>query len=81
MAAIDRRRALKIVLVGAAASTLGAALASSEAEAIPLDRCPAREGDAFVAQWHGSPAWGRPRRRRWVCWWRRGRRICEWRWV
>jgi hypothetical protein len=22
--------------------------------------------------------WGR-RRRRWVCWWRRGRRICGWR--
>lgn len=31
------------------------------------------------------PGWGRPRplprprRRRWVCWWHRGRRICGWR--
>jgi hypothetical protein len=25
--------------------------------------------------------WRRPRRRRWVCWWHRGRRRCGWRWV
>lgn len=39
---------------------------------------------ATQAQWgppHG-PGWGRsrPRRRRWVCWWHRGRRHCGWRW-
>jgi hypothetical protein len=30
-----------------------------------------------------GPGWGRPtprRRRRWVCWWHRGRRHCGWRW-
>jgi hypothetical protein len=37
------------------------------------------------AQW-GPPPRGRRRppvrrRRRWVCWWRRGRRVCGWRWV
>ena len=28
------------------------------------------------------PGWGRrrPRRRRWVCWWHRGRRRCGWQW-
>ncbi|MBR1132086.1 hypothetical protein [Bradyrhizobium iriomotense] len=40
----------------------------------------------------GGPGWGAPpprpgwrpppprRRRRWVCWWHRGRRHCGWRW-
>ena len=34
--------------------------------------------------WGPAPGWGRPpprRRRRWVCWWHRGRRHCGWRWV
>jgi len=25
--------------------------------------------------------WRRRRRRRWVCWWHRGRRRCGWRWI
>lgn len=25
--------------------------------------------------------WGPRRRRRWVCWWHRGRRGCGWRWI
>ncbi|MBR0839910.1 twin-arginine translocation signal domain-containing protein [Bradyrhizobium liaoningense] len=32
--------------------------------------------------WGPAPGWGRPtpvRRRRWVCWWHRGRRLCGWR--
>ena len=28
---------------------------------------------------HRPPSWHR-RRRRWVCWWHRGRRHCGWRW-
>lgn len=36
------------------------------------------------AQWGPPPrrGWGhrRPRSRRWVCWWHRGRRRCGWRW-
>lgn len=36
------------------------------------------------AQWGPprGPGWARPRprRRRWVCWWHRGRRHCGWRW-
>ncbi|TFV51078.1 twin-arginine translocation signal domain-containing protein [Bradyrhizobium sp. CNPSo 3448] len=38
----------------------------------------------WQAQWGPPPrpGWGRPppRRRRWVCWWHRGRRRCGWRW-
>lgn len=32
--------------------------------------------------WGPAPGWGRPprRRRRWACWWHRGRRHCGWRW-
>jgi hypothetical protein len=29
--------------------------------------------------WVGHRHWG-VRRRRWACWWLRGRRICGWRW-
>lgn len=65
------------------------------AEAMPLDPSLARAGSppdrAIPAQWGppgpgwGGPGWGpgwgpRPRRRRWVCWWHRGRRRCGWRW-
>ena len=36
------------------------------------------------AQWGPPPHPGwrrrRPRSRRWVCWWHRGRRRCGWRW-
>ncbi|CCE11087.1 exported hypothetical protein [Bradyrhizobium sp. STM 3843] len=52
-----------------------------------------RQSDQLTpAQWWGAPpapgwgrppppGWGRPppRRRRWVCWWHRGRRRCGWR--
>ena len=30
---------------------------------------------------HRPPHRHRHRRRRWVCWWERGRRRCGWRWV
>ncbi|WP_145928128.1 twin-arginine translocation signal domain-containing protein [Bradyrhizobium sp. Cp5.3] len=48
---------------------------------------PAQWGPSPGPGW-GSPGWGAPpprpapprRRRRWVCWWHRGRRHCGWRW-
>ena len=45
-----------------------------------------RSNDLTQAQWGPPPrpGWGPPRsprrRRRWVCWWHRGRRHCGWRW-
>ena len=84
MAAIDRRNALRIVLFGAAASAAGAALLTPSAtEALPIDRGPGLESAAAVeeAQWRGPPPRGRGRRRRrWMCRWRRGRRVCGWEW-
>ena len=79
MKTIDRRKLLGAIVCGAAA---GIALAPAELEAMPID---ARVGD-------GSPdpiekaqvVVVNPRRRRrrvWRCWWRRGRRVCGWRWV
>jgi hypothetical protein len=60
------------------------------AEALPVDSGLGTAGHASdlvtQAQWWGpppGPGWGGPpprRRRRWVCWWRRGRRHCGWRW-
>ncbi|MGX1324648.1 hypothetical protein AB7M17_008101 [Bradyrhizobium sp. USDA 377] len=52
---------------------------------------PAQWGPGPGPGW-GGPGWGAPpprpgwrpppprRRRRWVCWWHRGRRHCGWRW-
>ncbi|KGJ63704.1 hypothetical protein DXU04_01960 [Bradyrhizobium diazoefficiens] len=65
------------------------------AEAMPIAHDLGQAGEPSElltqAQWWGPPAgpgwgpgpgWGRPppRRRRWVCWWHRGRRRCGWRW-
>jgi hypothetical protein len=60
------------------------------AEAMPVapDLGPAGKPSNLTTQvqWGApphSPGWSRPRplprRRRWVCWWHRGRRICGWR--
>ena len=79
MTIIDRRKFVVAVL-GAA----GAALAPSAAAAFPLGvgetgRLIGPLADEVKpAQVVVAP---RRRRRRWVCWWHRGRRICGWRWV
>jgi hypothetical protein len=84
---MDRRTIVRGILGGAAVAALGLTLMPKAVEALPL----AMNKNAF------APAIGlgrtdsliekaqvvvrRPRRRRWVCWWRRGRRVCGWRWV
>jgi hypothetical protein len=97
MADINRRRLLAVVLPGAvvtaagvtAITTISLSVASSaRAETMPPaapDRMRApKVGDVKdraptdISAWHRR--WHRPRRRR-VCWWRRGRRVCAWRWV
>jgi len=81
MKTIDRRGLLGALVCGAAA---GLVLAPAALHAAPID---ARAGDRLanpvekaqvvvVAPRHRH----RPRRRRWVCWWNRGRRVCGWRW-
>ncbi len=81
MSMTDRRKILIAALCGA-----GATLAvASGAAALPLDAAAERhlanqmKDDVKRAQVVVRPA--RPRRRRWVCWWHRGRRVCGWRWV
>ena len=83
MNAMDRRKFLFAALCGAGA---GLALAPLAAEAAPLDAGAAGrladllKDDVKPAQVVVVPR-HRPRRRRWVCWWSRGRRVCGWRWV
>jgi hypothetical protein len=86
---IDRRSVLRDVLGGAlvvtaAVATGGLALSPDEVEAVPLaTEMPwASEWATDRAQVVVGPRrrrWGR--RRHWVCWWSRGRRVCGWRWV
>ncbi len=74
-------------VAAAAVGTIGIRfMASAEAMPIARDLGQAATSSNLVtqAQWgppHG-PGWRRPRprRRRWVCWWHRGRRHCGWRW-
>jgi len=75
----DRRQAIRHVFGGAAVTGLALAVTRYPIEAAPLatdKRLPTRT-DNHVTE----AQWGRPRRRRWVCWWSRGRRVCGWRWV
>ena len=79
---MDRRKFLAAVICGTGA---GLALAPVAAHALPLgagetgklaDRLADDVQRAQVMVVHR-----RPRRRRWVCWWHRGRRVCGWRWM
>ncbi|RBP11995.1 hypothetical protein DFR50_115102 [Roseiarcus fermentans] len=82
MNTMDRRKFLVAALCGAGA---GLALAPLAASALPLDAGAAGrlagEMNDDVERAQVVIVNGRPRRRRWVCWWRRGRRVCGWRWV
>jgi hypothetical protein len=82
METINRRAMMRGLLCIAAAGA-GAALSSSSADAMPIDTGLANAPDGLIeqAQWGRPPPrhWHGPRRRRWVCWWHRGRRVCGWR--
>ncbi len=77
MTAIDRRKMLRILAGGAAVATAGLALIPDAAESAPIlmskshpatPEVPVERAVVYVR-----------RRRRKVCWWRGGRRICRWR--
>jgi hypothetical protein len=79
MQAIDRRNALRAVLCGGAVAAAGLVLTWDELESAPLalEKDLAKKTENLVEE----AGWRRWRRRRWVCWWSRGRRVCGWRWV
>ncbi len=82
MRAIDRRSALMGILRGAAIVAAGVAVLPSAAEAMEIRGSEALKTQDFFARAQTVVvAPRRRRRRRWACWWRRGRRICGWRWV
>jgi hypothetical protein len=79
MKTIDRRKLIGAILCGAGA---GLVLAPGTLAAMPIDSGVADGLDGFVENAQTVVVrGGRPRRRRWVCWWHRGRRVCGWRWV
>jgi hypothetical protein len=93
MVAVDRRSLLRSVLPGAivtvasvtAIAGIGMSLVpQNTADAAPLtmDKINALRGGEAVEKAQVvivGPRRPRRRRRRWVCWWRRGRRVCAWR--
>jgi len=80
METMSRRVMIAGVLCGAVG---GVVLAAEGVAAMPIDATVgAAAGDPITkAQVVVVNPHRRPRRRRWVCWWRRGRRVCGWRWV
>jgi len=79
-------------LIGVAnAMPIDPALGQADKPSAPVT--PAQWGPAPGPGWGGPgwggpgwgappprPGWRPPPRRRWVCWWHRGRRQCGWRW-
>jgi hypothetical protein len=84
MKPIDRRALTRGLLCGGAVAVAGFAASRGTASAMPLDdRIPGalEERIEKTQAWVGPPPRRRPRRRVSRCWWRRGRRVCGWRWV
>jgi hypothetical protein len=79
MNAPSRRTFLGLAQNAVAAAAVGAIgvrfIEAAEAMPVAPDLGQARTPPDFVTQvqWR--------RRRRWVCWWHRGRRRCGWRWI
>ena len=82
METVDRRSAIRAILRGAAIGTVAFALIPSAVEAVPLalEKNLAAEVDSLIEEAQVVVVNPRRRGRRWACWWRRGRRVCGWRW-
>jgi hypothetical protein len=83
MTVIDRRNFLALVMGGGALAVSALAPMSMAAKAavsaqslMPPESDPVAENAQVVVV---GPR-RRRGRRRWRCWWRRGRRVCGWRW-
>jgi len=83
MTAFDRRSLLTGMLRGAAVVTVGIAVMPKAAVSmsLPANLTRAIEAEDLVEKAQVVVVGPRRRRRRWVCWWRRGRRVCGWRWT
>jgi hypothetical protein len=89
MTSIDRRTLLRGILRGALVAAADSAVMPCLAQSMPLaaDKTSAAKTSAMMTERLVEKARvvivnpRRRRRRRWVCWWRRGRRVCGWRWV
>jgi hypothetical protein len=81
METIDRRAAIQAILRTATIGTVALALMPSAVEAVPLalEKRLAERADSYLEEAQLVVVNPR-RRRRWTCWWRRGRRVCGWRW-
>jgi hypothetical protein len=78
---IDRRGFALAILCCAAAA--GLALRPSAIQAMPFGELVKPGQNDLIEKIQAvvvAPR-RRPRRRVWRCWWRRGRRVCGWRWV
>jgi hypothetical protein len=92
MTVLDRRAVFQGISSGLLAASVGVALMPKAAEAMVLslgasDQRAADQANpgnlvekARVVVVHPRRRRRRRRSRRRVCWWRRGRRVCEWRW-
>jgi hypothetical protein len=81
MAAIDRRNVLRVMLGGTVVATAGLALTAVPAQSASLAMSKSLSAATGSPIEEAVVVVRRRRRRRRVCWWRRGRRICRWRWV
>ena len=86
MLALDRRTLIKNVLPGAFVTVAGASACSyllkptlAEALSIPQKKIDGATGFDFVQKTQVVVTRRVGPRRRRVCWWHRGRRICRWR--
>lgn len=88
MDVMSRRAMLTNVLPGAVVAiagvgTIGWAVTPDVADAMPLAIAKGvhPKVDDLAVKAQVVVVHPRRRRRRWVCWWHRGRRHCGWRWV
>jgi hypothetical protein len=80
MTVIDRRTMLELLLGGAGLAVSGVVASKARAVAAVGSFVPP-EIEALAEKSQVVVVGPRRRRgRRWRCWWRRGRRVCGWRW-
>ena len=78
METLDRRGLIRGLAFATVAAAGGVGLVANAASAMPLDPRASVLSD-MQAQKARVVVVAPRRRRRWVCWWHRGRRVCGWR--
>lgn len=77
METLDRRGLIRGLAFATVAVAGGAGLMANTASAMPVDPRASVLSDLQAQK--ARVVVVAPRRRRWVCWWHRGRRVCGWR--